>query len=84
MIVEHSERVRELKVSGKPLLVLIASSPDEILPALARAHLVAGLAAVDYVCVAAPDAPQAGISIEKEDALRLQKLIEHVHARQRA
>jgi len=84
MIVEHAERVKELKVHSKPLLVLISPSPDEILPALARAHLVAGLAAVDYVCVAADGAPQAGINIEKEDALRLQKLIELVHARQRA
>jgi hypothetical protein len=84
MIVEHAERLKELKRPGKPLLVLISPSPNEILPALARAHLIAGLESVDYVSVAAPDGPKADIGIEKEDAVRLQKLIEHVHARQRA
>ena len=53
MIASHAERLATLKQEGKSLLVLVATPPDAILPALARAQLIAGLSVVDYVC----DAP---------------------------
>ena len=83
MIASHAEHLIMLKQEGTPLLVLVATPPDAILPALARAQLVAGLSVVDYVCDA-PDGLTAQIHLEDEHAQLLTKLIDHVHARQRA
>jgi hypothetical protein len=83
MIASHAERLTTLKREGTPLLVLIATPPDAILPALARAQLIAGLSVVDYVCDA-PDGVTPQIHLEDEHAELLTQLIDHVHARQRA
>jgi hypothetical protein len=83
MIASHAERLTALKREGTPLLVLVATPPDAILPALARAQLVAGLSVVDYVCDA-PAGVTPHIHLEHEHAELLAKLIDHVHARQRA
>jgi hypothetical protein len=83
MIASHAERLITLKQEDTPLLVLVATPPDAILPALARAQLVAGLSVVDYVCES-PDGVPAQIHLEDEHAVLLTKLIDHVHARQRA
>jgi bifunctional ADP-heptose synthase (sugar kinase/adenylyltransferase) len=83
MIAFHAERLATLKKDGQPLLVLIATPRDAILPAAARAQLVAGLSVVDYVCDTPGDLrPQ--IALEAEHAELLDQLIRHVHARQRA
>jgi len=83
LVASHAERLAELKRERVPLLVLIATPDDEILPARARAELVAGLAVVDYVCETADDvAPH--LSLEREHTERLVHLIDHVHIRQRA
>jgi len=88
LVASHAERLSELKNAELkrehvPLLVLIATPNDAILPARARAELVAGLAVVDYVCETAVDvAPH--ISLELEHTKRLAELIEHVYTRQRA
>ncbi len=79
----HAERLQSLKRSGAPLLVVISSPPDPILPSLARAQLVAGLACVDHVTEGPVSfTPQA--QLETEDSERLEQLIRHVQARQRA
>jgi len=83
MIASHAERLTKLKREGTPLLVLVATPPEAILPALARAQLVAGLSVVDYVCDA-PVGIDPQIHLEDEHAELLTQLIEHVHARQRA
>ena len=83
MVASHAERLAALKPEGKPMLVLIATPPDAILPSLARAQLVAGLAVVDYVCDA-PGALLPEITLEDEHAKLLTQLIDHVHERQRA
>jgi hypothetical protein len=83
MIASHAQRLAALKQSGTPLLVLISTPPEAILPALARAQLVAGLSVVDYVCDA-PDGLAPAIHLEAEHAELLTNLIHHVHARQRA
>ena len=82
----HAERLQDLKQAGKKLLVVVTEPPDPILPALARAQLVAGLRVVDHVAVAvdADGAPRADVRLEMEDAERLKKLIAHVDSRQRA
>lgn len=88
LVASHAERLTELKNAElkrehAPLLVLIATATDAILPARARAELVAGLAVVDYVCETADDvAPH--LSLEREHTELQAQLIEHVHTRQRA
>jgi glycerol-3-phosphate cytidylyltransferase-like family protein len=83
VVASHAERLAALKRNGEPLLVLITTPPNPILPARARAELVAGLKVVDYVCDA-PDGIAPQILLEQEHAERLAQLIDHVHARQRA
>jgi len=83
LIAAHAARLDGLKREGVPLLVLIASSDQSILPARARAELVAGLRAVDYV-VESVDGLAPQIRLEQEDTARLRNLIEHVHSRQQA
>lgn len=84
---EHAERLRGLKESGRPLLILIATPADPILPAEARAQLVAALKYVDYVTITSGRYPSGlipHVQLEAEDAERLEKLIRHVHTRQQA
>jgi bifunctional ADP-heptose synthase (sugar kinase/adenylyltransferase) len=83
LIASHAERLAELKPAGATLLVLIATPPDAILPAAARAVLVAGLRAVDYVAEHV-DGLSANIRLEEEDGQRYRELLRHVHARQKA
>lgn len=83
LLASHAERLAELKQEGLPLLILIAAPENPILPARARAELVAGLAVVDYVAELT-EGFTPHIRLEREDEMRLQSLIEHVHARQRA
>jgi bifunctional ADP-heptose synthase (sugar kinase/adenylyltransferase) len=83
LLASHAERLSGLKREGVPMLVAIADPETPILPARARAELVAGLAAVDYV-VEFFDGLPVTVRLEEEDALRLDQLIEHVHARQKA
>jgi hypothetical protein len=83
LIAAHAERLAALKVPGAKLLVLIATPENAILPAPARAELVAGLRAVDYVSELA-DSPAPRIHLEQEDDERFAALLQHVHARQKA
>jgi len=87
LLAAHAERLAELKREGLPLMVAIADPENPILPARARAELVAGLAVVDYV-VESVDGLVPGFTpnfrLEQEDRARLEELIEHVHARQQA
>ena len=78
----HSERLAQAKGSNARLLVLIATPQEPILPARARAELVAGLAIVDHVAEFSPGLkPQ--VRLEAEEEARLEALIEHVHSRQK-
>ena len=83
MVASHAERLAALKHPEKPLLVLIATPPNPILGALARAQLVAGLAVVDFVCDS-PNGLAPQIALEQEHAEILTQLVDHVNARQRA
>lgn len=82
MVASHAEELGKLKQAGKPLLVLISNPPDPILPARARAQLVAGLAAVDYVCDS-PGALTPEVTLEAQHVVGRENLIRHVHSRQR-
>jgi bifunctional ADP-heptose synthase (sugar kinase/adenylyltransferase) len=83
LLASHAERLRGLKREGVALIVAIAEPENPILPARARAELVAGLAAVDHV-VETAEGFEADVRLEEEDSRRLEALIEHVHARQGA
>jgi hypothetical protein len=83
LIASHAERLAKLKPDGAKLLVLIATPANAILPAAARAELVAGLRAVDYVAELA-DGVIPHIRLEQEDDERYRVLLQHVHARQKA
>jgi bifunctional ADP-heptose synthase (sugar kinase/adenylyltransferase) len=83
LIASHAERLAKLKPNGAKLLVLVATPANAILPAPARAELVAGLRAVDYVAELT-DGLTPQIRLEQEDQERYQMLLEHVHLRQKA
>ena len=83
LLAAHAEQLQQLKHAGTPLLVAIAEPPRPILPARARAELVAGLAVVDYVTESV-DGLTPHTRLEEEDQRRLEDLIAYVHARQRA
>ena len=78
-----AERLAQLKQAGVPLVVLIRTPPGAILPARARAELVAGLAVVDYVCEGG-EALEPSVALEAEHSRNLAALTGRVHARQRA
>ncbi len=83
----HAERLKSLKQAGRPLLVLISTPANAILPSRARAELLAGLACVDYVTEIGSTYPEGlapHTQLETEDAARLEQLIQHVQARQAA
>ena len=83
IIASTAERLAALRTEAKPLLVIVDTPPDAILPARARAELVAGLACVDYVCEQVPGLP-TGTCLRDEHRAGLARFIQHVHARQRA
>lgn len=83
MVAAYAEQLAALKKDGTPLLVLITDPAQPILPALARAQLVAGLSVVDYVCDA-PGELTATVNLEEQHASGLKNLIRHVHSRQQA
>jgi bifunctional ADP-heptose synthase (sugar kinase/adenylyltransferase) len=83
MLASHARSLAAVKRNGQPLLVLITTPENPILPARARAELVASLGAVDHVAEFAPGIP-VYLNLESEDEMRMEKLIEHVHARQSA
>ena len=83
----HADRLARLRKVGQPLLVLIATPANPILPSAARAALVAGLACVDYVTEIGstyPDGLKPHVQLETEDSARLEQLIQHVATRQQA
>lgn len=82
MVAWHAQRLAQIKRAGAPLLVMVATPENAILPARARVELVASLNVVDYV--AETCGVSADFRLEQEDADRLAGLIEHVHARQNA
>jgi len=82
LLAAHAARLAESKPEGAKLLVLIATPDNAILPAAARAELVAGLRCVDYVSELS-DGLQPQIHLEQEDTERFAALLDHVRARQK-
>ena len=79
----HAARLKAAKDQRRPLLVLIVSGKDPILPASARVELVAGLAAVDYVSETTAEI-QPTLRLEAEHRADLERLMRHVRQRRSA
>jgi hypothetical protein len=68
---EHCARLAELKPQGRRLLAVVLEREEAILPARARAELVAALGAVDAVVVGDPAPLESDyIDLDAEDAAR--------------
>lgn len=92
LLAAHARRLGELRRLGETLVVIICEPDRPLLPAAARAELVAALAVVDCVLLAGADLeqllarlkPDELVREEAADEARRQELIRHVHERQRA
>jgi glycerol-3-phosphate cytidylyltransferase-like family protein len=93
LLAEHTQALSELVAGGAGVVVLVEDDEEDgagpsLLPAQARAELVAGLRSVARVAVvpaAAADAAAATVVVvidwREADAIRRQGLIEHVRSR---
>jgi cytidyltransferase-like protein len=77
----HTRRLRELCGNGERIVVAIEDPPEPILPARARAELVAALDCVAYVLVSPSRIPPNVIDERQPDAQRARVFAQHVLAR---
>lgn len=92
LLAAHARRLAQLRRPAETLLVIVTEPDRPLLPARARAELVAALAAVDYVLPAGADCeellaalrPDELVREEAADEIRRRELIRRVHERQRA
>jgi len=86
----HARRLAEIAGTHGPLFVLIAEPPDPILPAGARAELVASLACVRCIVAPPPEGEQTILGAipanrlireEANDLARRDAITRHVQAR---
>lgn len=85
LIAWHVRWLEGFRKTGRPLLVMITTPENPILPARARAELVASLRAVDHVVEFSSDLALTGvIHLEREDRELFRDLLELVHSRNRA
>ena len=89
MIAWHARWLTSFKKPDRPLLILIATPENPILPAPARAELVASLRVVDHVAESSGELVQAitaagcsVINLKNQDRELFKDLLELVHSRQ--
>jgi len=90
LLAAHARRLAALKQPGETLVVVITEPDRPLLPAPARAELVAALAVVDCVMLAGADLeqllarlkPDELVREEAADEARRADLIRRVHGRQ--
>ena len=80
LTVEHSTRLEELAAAHGPLCIAIYDPDRPLLPAEARAALVASLACVKAVSIAAGEIPITA-DLRAEDLERRERMMAHVHSR---
>jgi bifunctional ADP-heptose synthase (sugar kinase/adenylyltransferase) len=86
----HVRRLRQISAKHSAIAVFLSDPSHPILPAQARAELLAAMRMVDCVvlpqeCASQPLDPDIPVFREEEaDVERLAKLIEHVHERHNA
>jgi glycerol-3-phosphate cytidylyltransferase-like family protein len=83
LLVSHVRRLLEIRKSHEGVVAVIQNSTRPVLPARARAELVAALDCVDYVLVG--EMPRGGVVYheEKADEERFAELSGHVKRRHR-
>jgi bifunctional ADP-heptose synthase (sugar kinase/adenylyltransferase) len=82
LLAAHARRLREIAGEGAVLFAAIREPAKPLLPAHARAELVAALGVVDYVVLGdAPLQPDEVYREETADAERTRDLIRHVQTR---
>jgi glycerol-3-phosphate cytidylyltransferase-like family protein len=77
LLAEHARRLAHLRRNHAGLVVVIIEGDHAILPARARAELVAGLASVDYVIIGGEPAVDETIAHQRITA----QLVQHVARR---
>jgi len=77
----HTRRLRELCRNGERIVVAVDDPPEPILPARARAELVAALNCVAYVLVSPSRQSPNMIDERQQDAQRARVFAQHVVAR---
>jgi glycerol-3-phosphate cytidylyltransferase-like family protein len=86
----HARRLREIHAEHSGIVVFLSDLPHPVLPAQARAELLAAMRMVDYVVLpqerarSVPLQPGSELRVlheEEADEARFKKLIEHVHER---
>ncbi|MBM3746069.1 MAG: hypothetical protein FJW34_09745 [Acidobacteria bacterium] len=84
LLPEHARRLAELAAPGARLVAVVTDPPEPILPARARAELVAALRVVDWVVVGPGASIPAGAVFDEtqEDLRRARDFRLHVRARQ--
>ena len=75
LLADHVRQLRQAVESGKLLVVEVTDSPKPLLPARARAELVAALSIVDYVVISDAKPDGAG------DAPVTDRFVRHVLTR---
>ncbi len=89
LLASHARCLREGASPGLAVFVAIADPPQPVLPARARAELVAALADVDYVILPEGAAALGGLAPDElhdqraADERRTGELMRHVHSRQK-
>lgn len=78
----HAAWLAEARGPAAKLAVIVKDPAVAILPARARAELVAALRIVDYVVLDAPGLLPADIQLEQQDAAAAAAFVAHVHQRQ--
>ncbi len=81
LIAWHARWLANFKKPGNPLMILIATPDNAILPVRARQELVASLAVVDHVAEFSDDLAAGAIRLESQDRELFQDLLELVHTR---
>lgn len=83
VLAAHTARLRSARPRSGLLAVVILDPPDPILPARARAELVAALACVDLVFLPeGVELPAPALDLSGQDLSTRQEFIEHVRRRQ--
>ena len=92
ILASHALRLRRLRDGAELLVVLVESLGDPLLPAQARAELVAGLASVDYVVISGKDKAEVLRAFDESevynetdaDARDTEDLVLRIHERHRS
>jgi hypothetical protein len=75
----HVERLEALATEMGPLTIILLDPPDAILPAEARAAVVAGLGCVEAVVIGdGAQPPEGRLPFEEEDGVLRAGFLQHV------